>query len=237
MHHNECQVTDPELRCEIAKAIRRAPYSPAKSPAKIYFTPWVGPHYGHKAGPLDGSRLLILGASHYEWCEACRTSGRRWPQYLTCWCVAELVVRPGHHAQHWRKIENALIGSDATPDERTALWNSVAYANLVQRIVGSGPRVAPTAEMWAEGRAVFPALLEALRPTFVVVLGKQVWQCLTVEEIQGEPLVSVKAEGKEVLRWRYTLTQQAHVIVCRVLHPAAGLGGTWHSAITKALTG
>jgi hypothetical protein len=59
-HHENCTLQDPMIRRETALAMRRAP----RMSPRVYFTPWIGPHYGWKNTALSAARLLVLGASH-----------------------------------------------------------------------------------------------------------------------------------------------------------------------------
>jgi hypothetical protein len=231
-HHENCTLQDPMIRRETALAMRRAP----RMSPRVYFTPWIGPHYGWKNTALSAARLLVLGASHYEWCEACAELGTQRDRSLTCWSVAELVVPERTNSfAHWRKIENAILGYEATDDKRQEMWRSIAYCNAVQKLVGYGARIAPTKEMWLEARRVFVDILECLRPSVVLVLGKQLWIHLPDdEEIAGHALPSRRAGGKTMERWLYRSGRNE----CRALlvpHPSAGLGATWHGVIEKEL--
>src|SRR5690349_3947279 len=127
-HHDDCYLRKPaiEVRREIRTALGRAP----RRSRGIHFVPWLGPQYGVARSHLGGLRLLILGASHYQWCEACRAADAQLGRDMTCRCISELIAYPGeYNTSHWKKVESSILGADALSAERTSLWNCVAYSN------------------------------------------------------------------------------------------------------------
>ena len=141
----------------------------AKS-SHIRFKPWIGDYYGKPQGVFGGKRVLVLGESHY--------GSNDYPR-LTIDCVEGQASGEESYA-FWTKIVRAFYNQNAGQKEKSEFWHSVAFANLVQEIVGGRARVRPTAEMWASGLIAFPELLACLRPQVVVGLGQDVWHYLTV---------------------------------------------------------
>ena len=170
-HDSECKPR-PDLLSAIEKAVARSP-----AVMGTRFLPWVGQKYD-KSGAFGRKRVLVVGASHYEWCKKCAMEKVERGEDTTCRCVIDGFQPDG--IQHWRNIEYAFFGKPIDRTTREAFWQAIAYYNFVQRIVGfwAGGRKrapSPTPAMWHEARSLFPTVLRALRPDLVVVLGSIVW--------------------------------------------------------------
>jgi uracil-DNA glycosylase len=57
----------------------------------------------------------------------------------------------------------------------TEAWNEYAYTIFVQGTVGFGARIRPSKEQWEDAKRHFRALIEEIRPTRVIVTGKDMW--------------------------------------------------------------
>src|SRR5262249_55020195 len=137
--------------------------------AGVYFSPWVGAHYGTR--PLLGHRtkVWLLGASHYEWEPHAAQRGLQRPPTLTCWNIAAQLTGTSH--RFYTNLECTLLGRKPTPQEREYFWSSLTFSNFVQQIVGCGPTARPTPHMWATGHTAFHSILEVLQPDVVLVFG------------------------------------------------------------------
>lgn len=227
-HHRTCRPTDPRIAAELKAAMSRAP-----TLTKAGFLPWVGQAYGQSTrfGPI---RIVVMGESHYEWCERCWADRAKRSSELTAYCIAERLVLMGqpHQIQHWTKVENAFLGKAATVDERRAFWHSVSYYNLLQEVVGFGSRVpVSSATIWTDAEPAFFEALKVLKPTLVVALGRRLWDALPV----AENLTPLEVNAKTVRRRRYRIDSHLSIVTCGVAHPAAGLGATWQPAVRRAI--
>lgn len=228
-HHKTCfrNLNDPVLLAAIEEAARRVPKALKDRPT----WPWIGRHFG-RSRLFNGARVLILGHSHYEWCEACKPGRPPEEQKrLTCYCVAErAIAHENAYDRHWPNIENSFIGKAANGEERQRFWNSVAYANYVLRILRE-PKANPTADMWNEAEKAFFPLLDHVAPDRLFVLGEAVWSHLPKED---RALGPVCKNDRQIERCLY-LRGNRKVIAYRLRHPRAGLGDPWHSAIEAVL--
>ena len=55
--------------------------------------------------------------------------------------------------------------------EKAEFWNSVAFYNYIQEVVGENPRDRPTDAMWEQAKQPFLQVIESLSPDIVVILG------------------------------------------------------------------
>lgn len=226
-----CKSCAPQglLRPVIDAALRRVPKI-----SGMKFLPWVGENYG-RSKLFGHNRLLIIGASHYEWCRKC------WDEHIergpdtTCRCVVDGYQEGG--IQHFRNIEYAFLNQRCEPAGREAFWQSIAYYNFVQRMVGhwsgGGRAAAPTPEMWREGRDLFPKVIRTLKPDFVVVLGRTVWEQMPEQE-SGTLLSSITKSERTIEACIYKVGRKV-VLAGVVRHPARGLGKPWHPVLTQFL--
>jgi hypothetical protein len=211
---------------ELKVAMSRAPMV-----INARFRPWVGQAYGMSSA-FGSDRILILGESHYEWCERCRRDRAKRSADLTAYCIAERIVLVGLPGQlaHWTKIENAFLGVAAQAEARREFWHAVSYYNFLQEVM-DGPRVSVPRAIWAEAEPAFFEVLEALKPTCVVALGRRLWAALPV----GDNLPPLEVNGKILRRRRYLIRAALSVVICGIDHPSAGLGATWRPVLQQAI--
>lgn len=193
------------------------------------FFPWAGKRYASR-------RLLVVGESHYHWCNPCIENKTPLRDDTTCHCIAhhlaEMSEKWAAGGRHWKTIENALIGEEASIEARKAFWHDIAYYNYLTESVGKGARVAVMKELWERAQSPFLSLLEALRPTHLVVVGRRVWQQMPAEGDENR-MPSIPNGGRRMDRCRYVLPSDATVECLGVPHTAAGLGAPWHAGISK----
>lgn len=141
-------------------------------PPKIRFLPYVGKRYENG---IDGQRVLLLGESHYirDKKEISKAGGlRRYTRYIFEDCERESLNRAW--GTFFRRLDSIVT---RTPDpsgiEAANAWSYVAFANLVQAVVGERSGDRPGDDGWKSGREAFPLLLEALEPDVVLVIGRQ----------------------------------------------------------------
>jgi len=226
-----CAARHPQIFAELAAASSRVP--PLSG---VGFLPWVGKDYGATKLP-ESLRILIVGESHYEWCEKCWTETIKRDPDLTAYCIAERMHRMGSLGlpQHWGKIENAFLGSAASLSERHQFWHSVTYYNFLQEVVGFGCRIpVERTAIWTDAHAPLLTVMEALQPDFVAVAGRRVWyQLPAAHGVQA----TLHVGGKTLERRSYRLRSGRHVVAGGIAHPARGLGATWRPVLLSAMTG
>lgn len=138
----------------------------------VHFHPLVGPQY--QQGLVAGLRVLLLGESHYDAAptdgDERETTQDEFKDYWEDTCK----IYPGN--RFWGRLQRIVTRDLApTPAESAAAWRRIAFANLVQRFVGSSSRDRPSRGMWATGRPAFDEIVQKLRPHAVLVLGKATW--------------------------------------------------------------
>ena len=209
----------------------------------VRFRPWIGEGYG-KGNELGlPARLLILGESHYKW--------EGMPKLLKK--NTEAVVQnyldldKGWGGRFFTKVVRTILGPDTAIEQKHPFFNSIAFCNYVQRIVGEGPRISPTPEMWKEAPAPFRATLECLRPTHIVALGTtRLWPNMPGDDgfwmDPPEALVSwLQRHGDGSWRPKKNLGCYRHSegasIVLAIHHPSSRgfQPGAWNPAVKRFL--
>lgn len=156
--------------------------------AYIEHLPWRGPAYGS-----EPKRILLLGDSHYV------TDSRDDSPDLTQAIVRS--VRDGRRSlPFFSKVVSLFEESAYEADSRQAFWDRVAFLNYVPVVVGQNHDAKPTRAMWQSGAPRFFRVLDELRPTHVLSLGRRQWN-----EIRFPPgWISEEARGcgDEIRRWR-----------------------------------
>ena len=186
------------------------------------FDPWVGDNYwrGFEGGP----RLLILGESHYD----DDVPDKSLTQQLT----REYAEGEWRH-RFWTMTMQVVAGRDKTEIDRMRFWQSVAFYNFIQEFVGSRPRTRPSSEAWLSGGQPFEAVLEALRPQALLVLGVALWDNLPNSGREG-PMLRVGELWRE--SYLYTLPESSEVLATSINHPSSGIRWeTWHPFVAALL--
>lgn len=164
---------------------------------------WCGSRYKER-------RLFLLGESAYSWLEendVVHPSARHAIE------LVEEVLESRSVVPFMTKLTRALTCRE-TPakNEIEAAWEKVAFTNYVPGTVGQGARVRPTLEMWKSASDLWRPLLETLKPTTVIVLGKIMWSLMPdpdiwlTDDVQGYR----QGDGSVAMCWA-------------VNHPSAGL--------------
>ena len=186
------------------------------------FDPWVGDNYwrGFEGGP----RLLILGESHYD------DDGP--DKSLTQQLTREYAEGKWRH-RFWTMTMQVVTGRDKSEIDRMRFWQSVAFYNFIQEFVGSRPRTRPSAEAWLSASHPFEAVLEALRPQALLVLGVALWDNLPKYGREG-PMLRVGELWRE--SWLYPLPESSEVLATSINHPSSGIRWeTWHPFVAALL--
>ena len=126
--------------------------------------PWVGRDYAKAE-----QKILVLLESHYE--------NKNNHQTITQRNFTQRVISDRVHAQtFWKnealdRLNTLLCGREIQPQEAHLLWERVCFCEFVQRPMNKAKKEQPTHEDFAQGWAIFPRLLEVLRPDFCVCAG------------------------------------------------------------------
>jgi hypothetical protein len=189
----------------------------------VYFRPWVRENY--KSPKLVGTRLLIVGESHY----VDPTKPPPGPD------LTEDVVRWHHEgdkrAAFFTRIAQTVIGKEEV--DQWAFWEDVAFYNYVQEPAADRPRKAPTQKMFARGRCPFFEVLSVLQPTDVLALGQRLWREMPEFEGDGDSLI---VESSEIWYGHYRV-RESHCLAGGIDHPSSyGFSWRhWHPVVARFL--
>lgn len=130
------------------------------------FQPWIGANY--QVGSVHNCRILILGESHYGKATDMRLD-------FTNYIIGRYAIT---ERRRFFSVIQRLVSLDTkrgtySVNSKRDFWNSVAFCNYVQAIVGGKARQRPTAAMWQTGAVVLLAVLKEIQPEVVVVLGNE----------------------------------------------------------------
>ncbi|VVO30196.1 hypothetical protein [Pseudomonas fluorescens] len=128
------------------------------------FEPWIGANY--QTNSAHNCRILILGESHYGKPTDARLD-------FTNYIVGRYAIT---ERRRFFTVVQRLVSLDTkrgsySVASKRAFWNSVAFCNYVQAIVGLKARNRPTPAMWDTGARVLLQVLKEAQPEVVVVLG------------------------------------------------------------------
>ena len=126
----------------------------------VRMRPFVGTGY------FDGEwmgRLLILGESHYHDTSDVRSDFTE---------TLMMDIASGKwKKRYWTSLSRLVTGKPTREIDRSKFWNSVAFYNYVQFIVGAKSRVRPDAGMWENSKAPMLEVLHTLKPDRILVCG------------------------------------------------------------------
>ena len=128
-----------------------------------YFKPWVGENYA-----ASRPRILILGESHYS--ENLSENQDFTQGIIAYWALGS---KGNRFFTTIAKIVSEKPYEWMSPADKNTFWQSVAFYNFIQEIVGEAPRYRPTEQMWQDAKEPLEYVLAALSPDLVVVLGKE----------------------------------------------------------------
>jgi hypothetical protein len=137
---------------------------------KVKIYPWVGSQY--KQSEVLPFKTLILGESNYA-------AEKNFNSNIVISCVTNHLGenKNKNFSSFATKTRRVILGS-STKVSSKIFWESVAYYNFVQYLVGSISRKRPTKQMWNESVQSFDELITVLKPERVLVLGKGNWKNL-----------------------------------------------------------
>ena len=204
------------------------------------FDPWRGELYGRPNDLGLPSRLLILGVSHY---------GGPEKNYRS---LTEEVIKDlwrGYRQRYFTGVQKAVLGPSKEVGAKD-FWQSVAFYNFIQRLVGEKPRDPPTSHMWEEAAAPFRKILNRLEPTYMIATGFDLWDHLpgdedfwsdapedevaTIRKLVPDRFKTCKQERQGWLgRYRHG---SGKCLVVKIQHPSRGFSSEqWHPVIQNFL--
>ena len=168
-----------------------------KYPEEVTFHPWVGSHYEDSDNRF-GFRLLVLGESHYNDAMNENDQDPEWIEYRNSHggehVFTQFVVRKwgqNRRASFFTIIAKVLSGSAEWIDDdaRSEILEHVAFYNYVSRHVpwyqdDDRPK-RPTSEQWRGSKAPFETVLQSLKPDAVLMLGKELSDCVVNQHNHG----------------------------------------------------
>lgn len=171
--------------------------------------PWKGPRYDSAT-----VRLLLLGKAHYG------VNGDEDTELLTEQLVRR--VREGvTHEPFFTKTADLVARLLPTPASSDAqFWDSVAFANYIPVTVGQGVHDVPTEDMWCRAQVRLFEIVEALRPTHVLSLGKEQWNAIRFPSGWTSTLVRETPRGA-IRLWR---SARHSIVATPVDHPTSSYG-------------
>ncbi len=204
------------------------------------FCPWRGPDYGKKAKLRLPARLLILGESHYDRDGTLEEGGD------TKGVVDDYLKggQQGRQHEFFTRIIHTVLGPDMS-HQRVQFFQSVAFYNYVQCMVGNAPGKRPTKKMWQSAAAPFLATLETLQPTHILACGLDLWDNMPDIDTLRAPderdklircfgsidFPTPRSPRSILGRYRHSKGQ---TVVLAIHHPSRA-SGAWHPVVKRFL--
>jgi len=132
----------------------------------LKWLPWIGKNY------KDGSKnkLLLVGESHYDWGSHDSLMQLEDPDFTRWFIHAHTFENSSSSMKILRNTERALFQTDLTEKQLFSFWRSVAYYNIVQRIL-SGRKERPDQSDFLKAWNVFFKVIEIVRPRCCLFCG------------------------------------------------------------------
>ena len=154
----------------------------------VPFLPWIGDNYA--SSPI---RLLVLGESHYNSKPTEQPTNKytieTWDEYLK-----------DPTGKFWTNIVQVVSSKAKGECDINNTVHGFAFYNYCNKIVGAGPRIAPSSTAWKESRPDFDLVLDFIKPTHILVLGQRLWNNLK-EDAQGAE-VKIGGRSKKICYFR-----------------------------------
>ena len=204
----------------------------------VRFLPWIGSNY-HNSG-LNGRRILVLGESHY--CgectrKECENDNKSECRDFTIRVVNDYLNRKAVGFNRWMntftKFERSLVGDWTDEDSRKSIWDSIAFYNYLQYALDDSRK---TGDSDAYSKAIEPFyhVLDYLKPEFIIVWGKQLWNRMPGDERWEEDDSIKMDDGYTVENGYYKLSNGDKAKVFPIYHPSVGYDWNyWHNVINK----
>lgn len=124
-------------------------------------------------------------------------------------------------------FERAILGKEATQEEREELWQSIIFYNYLQ-FDQEGPRKPIKQEYWAESELAFKELLEQYMPDYIIIWGVRLYDGLP--NWDGEHSLLQISENDYTDVWTYTINSKK-IPALKVYHPSTPIRKSlsyWH---------
>lgn len=142
----------------------------------INYQPWVGSKYLYET-----RKLLILGESHYGSEEGDDTDQALTKEVVERWCGGDSV-------RFFDDLLYALAKDTPLRTERREFLATFAFYNYVTAIMPSREH-RPTTADFRGSEPAFREVLEALRPTHLLVCGRSLWDSMPRFDGNGSELI------------------------------------------------
>jgi len=190
----------------------------------VRFFPWIGSKY--EEGHFNGNRILILGESHYE------------EPDVTKWLTDDLIsaIANGDITHRFFTIVAQLVSGDSVDAlDKSKFWSEVAFYNFVQ-VPLRDARVRPTWVEWLTGVEPFKDVVRFLQPDKIIALGKQVWDVMPNDGIEGDAVI---IGDKSAATYHYDGYIDKRVSCLSLPHPSSfGFSATeWQPLVGHFLDG
>lgn len=193
----------------------------------VRFLPWVGDRFGE--GFEAGPRLLLLGEAHYDG----EKRDRKTPDPEVTRAGVSWYMKPGTRFRFATNAQHLASRRALSVEERADFWHSVALHNYVNEFVDMKPRVRPSAEVWRESRPAFEAVVRALEPQAILVLGYSVWERM-LEYPEGPAVIDRKGIG--TCPGRLVPAGDREALAFHTMHPSGGISvAEWYERVSDGL--
>ena len=125
--------------------------------------------------------------------------------------------------QRFKCFDKILLGQDATKEERTEMWNGIAFYNFVQTAIsGVTSNAKYTQKDYVDSSAMALEIIKELHPDYVIVWGKRAYNYLPDTDWLSEDKAYLLPNG--------------HKVYClRIDHPSRAHQATWSKEVKKFL--
>lgn len=189
---------------------------------QIRFNPWVGSKYA--SGGFMGRKILVLGESHYDDEDNAKVNKDFTIDTIREWAIQK-------RGRFFIVVAKAVLGMPAgiylDDDKKKEFWESVAFYNYIQQLVGDGPRCRPKWELWEPAKEPFLQVLRELKPNICIAFGNELFSHLPSPDSKEEK------DGCEI--YCYQNNNGCVTYLAGLTHPAGGLGYSEAHRRIKAL--
>lgn len=218
----------------------------------VKFLPWIGDEYEEgiyydEKGELcygngKGKKILILNEYIYigkTEKDAFNCVGQEKLSYLIYKIIERFIdsqsnFHYGINHRSYIQFERALVGAERlTLNERTELWNHVAFYTYIQDPITEVNHFDLTEKQYEDSKKALLTLIEKCQPNIIIIWGRRLYDKLPLDGQQGED-ISIKDEYTET--WNFFINHQV-VRILPIPHPsyAGFISSNWHEIIEKSI--
>ena len=188
-----------------------------------FFDPYKGDFYGTEQSILS-KKMLIVGASHYcqhfyECGNKCGTIAKDQDCSDFTWSVFDTYFS-SQERKHWKAtytvFANSVFGFEASFEDRCKFYQSVVFANYLQRAEGKNGNEKHNS--WfrnPQNAAAFKQTIAEYDPEVVVIWGVRVWRALPWRDFTFDEAQSTDNVKKCNCQGKFFILMQVH-------HPSIG---------------